>query len=68
MDGGGGGGANNSRVIGSSVDDTGISLGISLGLSISLSLAKVVGSGTNRSVSGTVVTDDWGGFSDSDRG
>lgn len=64
MDGGGGGGANNSRVIGSSVDDT----GISLGLSISLSLAKVVGSGTNRSVSGTVVTDDWGGFSDSDRG
>ena len=58
MDGGGGGGANNSRVMGSSVDDTGISL----------SLAKVVGSGTNSSVSGTVVTDDWGGFSDSDRG
>lgn len=62
MDCGGGGGANNSRVMGSSVDDTGISL------SISLSLAKVVGSRANSSVSGAVVTDDWGGFSDSDRG
>ena len=39
-----------------------------LSLSISLSLAKVVGSGANSSVSGAVVTDDWGGFSDSDRG
>ena len=62
MDGGSGVGPNHSCVVGSSMEDAGISI------SICLSLTKVVGSGANSSVSRTVVTEDRGVLGDCDGG
>ena len=62
MDGGSGVGPDHSCVVGSSVEDAGISI------SLSLPLTKVVSSGANSSVSRTVVTEDRGVLGDCDGG